>query len=146
MDIVLNWGANADNLDLHSMQINKDSPGAGCETFFNKKSACDNTQFDTDIFNGGNKGGEKITIKSLQESMKYTYMIFVKDNSPDQDELEKSEAHIKISDGTKSLDRSLPMFTNTTPGGASFWFVGWFLLLITRPHILKTFIRHFLLV
>ena len=36
VDIVLNWGANAVNLDLHSMQINKDNPGAGCETFFNK--------------------------------------------------------------------------------------------------------------
>ena len=107
IEIVLNWGEKASNLDLHTMQINKEAPGAGCETFFNKMVGCENTQLDADKFNGGADGGEKITISNPSENLKYTYMIFVKDNSADTDELETSEAHIDISDGTKSLTKTL---------------------------------------
>ena len=124
IEIVLNWGEKASNLDLHTMQINKEAPGAGCETFFNKMVGCENTQLDADKFNGGADGGEKITISNPSENLKYTYMIFVKDNSADTDELETSEAHIDISDGTKSLTKTLPKYTSTTPSGANFWFVG----------------------
>jgi len=124
IEIVLNWGANANDLDLHTMQINKENPGAGCETYFNKKSSCENTELDGNKFNGGSDGGEKITIKSPAENLKYTYMVFVKDNSADTDQLEASDAHIDISDGTKSVTKTLPKFTSSTPGGANFWFVG----------------------
>merc|ERR1719341_2110751 len=124
IEIVLNWGEKASNLDLHTMQINKEAPGAGCETFFNKMVGCENTQLDVDKFNGGADGGEKITISNPAENLKYTYMIFVKDNSADTDELETSEAHIDISDGTKSLSKTLPKFNRNTPSGANFWFVG----------------------
>ena len=124
IEIVLNWGTNASNLDLHTMQINKEAPGAGCETFFNKMVGCENTKLDGDKFNGGADGGEKITISNPAENLKYTYMIFVKDNSADTDELENSEAHIDISDGAKSLTKTLPKFTSNTPSGANFWFFG----------------------
>ena len=40
------------------------------------------------------------------------------------DELGNSEAHLTVSDGRKTLSRNLPVFTDATPGGASFWFVG----------------------
>ena len=43
IEIVLNWGRNADDLVLHTMQISKETPGAGCETYLNKKSSCENT-------------------------------------------------------------------------------------------------------
>ena len=124
IEIVLNWGAKASDLDLHTMQINKESPGAGCETYFNKMGGCENTKLDGNKFNGGADGGEKITISNPTDNLKCTYMVFVKDNSADTDELETSEAHIDISDGTKSLTKTLPKFTANTPGGANFWFVG----------------------
>ena len=124
IEIVLNWGENASNLDLHSMQINKEAPGAGCETFFNKMDGCENTKLDGDSFIGGTQGGEKITISNPAQNLKYTYMIFVKDNSANEDELESSDAHIDISDGIKSLSKTLPEFRSNTPSGARFWFVG----------------------
>ena len=124
VEIVLNWGAKASNLDLHTMQINKENPGAGCETFFNKMVGCEKTTLDGDMFSPNTAGGELVTISSPQENLKYTYMIFVKDNSADEDELEWSEAHIDISDGKKSLSRTLPTYTRNTLSGASYWFVG----------------------
>jgi len=125
IEIVLNWGEKATDLDLHAMQINKEAPGAGCETFFNKLVGCENTELDGNSFNGGADGGEKITISNPAENLKYTYMIFVKDNSADNDQLEDSEAHIDISDGTKSLTRTLPNFDIVNPpSGSQFWFVG----------------------
>jgi len=124
VQIVLNWGEKASNLDLHSMQINKENPGAGCETFFNKLAGCENTALDADKFNGGADGGEKITISNPADNLKYTYMLFVKDNSPDENELENSDAHITITDGSKSLSKTLPEFTENDPFGAKFWFVG----------------------
>jgi len=124
VEIILEWGDQASNLDLHSMQINKESPGAGCETFFNKLSGCENTALDADKFAGGPPGGEMITISNPADNLKFTYMIFVKDNSPDEDELENSEAHITITDGSKSLSKTLPAFTENDPFGAKFWFVG----------------------
>merc|ERR1712106_1251519 len=124
VEIVLNWGRKAENLDLHAMQINKENPGTGCETFFNKLVGCENTELDGDKFNPGAEGGEKITISNPGENLKYTYMIFVKDNSADEDELEVSEAHIDISDGTKSVTKTLPKFERNTASGAKFWFVG----------------------
>merc|ERR1712060_982651 len=96
-----------------AMQINKENPGAGCETFFNKLSGCENTALDADKFNGGADGGEKITISNPADNLKYTYMLFVKDNSPDEDELENSDAHITITDGSKSLSQSLLKMTHS---------------------------------
>ena len=124
IEIMLNWGSRAGNLDLHTMQINKEKPGTGCETFFNKMTGCENTRLDQDKFDGGTDGGEKITISNPTENLKYTYMVYVIDNSPDQDELELSEAHIDITDGSRSLAKTIPRFTESTPSGASVWFVG----------------------
>ena len=123
VEIVLNWGDQADNLDLHTIQVHNQVSNNWCETYFGKKSGCSLTELDQDIKNGGATGGEKITISPLGK-VPYTYMIVVKDNSAYKNQLDNSEGSIHISDGVRSLSRSLPNFGSGTPEGAYYWFVG----------------------
>jgi len=123
VEIVLNWGNQADNLDLHTIQIHQGVSTLWCETYFGKRTGCPSTKLNRDIKNGGAGGGEKITISPL-DRLPYTYMIVVKDNSRFRNQLDKSEGSIHITDGVKSLSRSLPSFGSNTPTGASYWFVG----------------------
>jgi len=123
VEIVLNWGNQADNLDLHTIQVHQDVTALWCETYFGKKFGCASTRLDRDIKNGGAYGGEKITISTLN-NLPYTYMIVVKDNSRFRNQLDKAEGSIHISDGSRSLSRSLPSFESDTPEGAYYWFVG----------------------
>jgi len=123
VEIVLNWGDQADNLDLHAVQVHSQVSNNWCETYFGKKTGCALTELDQDVKNGGAAGGEKITISPLA-SVPYTYMIVVKDNSAYRNQLDNSEGSIHISDGVSSLSRSLPNFGSRTPDGAYYWFVG----------------------
>ena len=120
---MLNWGDQADNLDLHTVQVHDQVSNNWCETYFGKKSGCALTELDQDVKNGGGKGGEKISIGPLGR-VPYTYMIVVKDNSVNSNQLLKAEGSIHITDGARSLSRSLPNFGSGTPDGAYYWFVG----------------------
>jgi hypothetical protein len=51
-------------------------------------------------------------------------MIYVKDNSPYENELDDSDAHLTLSDGKRSISRTLPVLNDDTPDGDTFWFVG----------------------
>jgi len=123
VDIVLNWGNQADNLDLHTVQVHNQVSNNWCETYFGKKTGCSLTELDQDVKNGGAIGGEKITISPLSR-VPYTYMIVVKDNSAYKNQLGNSEGSIHISDGVRSMSRALPNFGSRTPEGAYYWFVG----------------------
>jgi len=123
VEIVLNWGDQANNLDLHTVQVHNQVSNNWCETYFGKKSGCALTALDQDIKTGGAEGGEKIKISPLAK-VPYSYMIVVKDNSAYKNQLANSEGSIHISDGTRSLSRSLPNFGSGTPEGAYYWFVG----------------------
>jgi len=119
LNLVLNWGTSASNLDIHTVQVEASSPDTGCETFFGKKKICENA-----IVRPANTQSEVLTISNLKSSSRFSYMVFVKDNSPSGQELEESEAHLTVTDGRKTVSRNLPSFTDTTPNGAAFWFVG----------------------
>ena len=123
MEIVLNWGDKADNLDLHTVQVDSQVSNNWCETYSGKRSGCALTELDQDVQNGGGSGGEKITISQLGD-VPYSYMIVVKDNSANKNQLAEAEGSIHITDGVRSLSRFLPTFVTGTPEGAYYWFVG----------------------
>ena len=63
--IKLNW-EEALNLDLHSVEIDKESTSTHCETFYGQQSACRGSVFGQDIKTGGMPArdqGEAITIE-----------------------------------------------------------------------------------
>jgi hypothetical protein len=65
VDIVLNWGSKASDLDLHTLQVDLSSPEIVCETFSEKRKLCENA-----VVKQTMNRGEMLTISDLDSSSK----------------------------------------------------------------------------
>lgn len=121
--IILNWNKNPKNMDLYSFQVNKDNSRQNCMVYPGSKN-CTGVTMNLDNKAGGLNGSETITYHGVASKSHYTYMVYVDDYSNKGSSLQESEARITITDGSKSVDVSIPPYDNTTLTGVRYWFAG----------------------
>lgn len=113
----LAWDAeefNAD-LDLHTVQVDREQTATHCETYYNQPSTCTGVEF-------GREGtGETITILNAQEKPTLTYLVFIQDRSANPN-LNMSQARLSISDGDMEKVHQMPVH-RASPGDI-YWFAG----------------------
>jgi len=124
IQILLNWGDNTEDLDLHVIQVDKTDNRATCETFFNNMNGCKDTSLNHNMKQGGINGSETVTIKQVTSNSMMSYMVFADDNSLTGSTLGTSKADITVTDGTNTVKETIPEFTEDTVAGARYWLAG----------------------
>merc|ERR1712106_732191 len=124
IQILLNWGDNTEDLDLHVIQVDRNDNRMTCETFYNNMNGCKDTSLNHNIKQGGINGSETVTIKQIRSNAMFSYLVFADDNSLTGSSLGTSQAHITVTDGTNSVKERIPAFTEDTVAGARYWLAG----------------------
>merc|ERR1719369_1539398 len=122
--MIMNWGESPEDMDLHSFQVNKENSHQTSITYWRSRSGCDGVNLDLDNTEGGLNGAETITYTDMAINNHYTYMVFVHDYSTRGSLLEESDTQVTITDGIRSVTVDMPEFSDETPAGAEYWFVG----------------------
>jgi hypothetical protein len=120
--ILLNWEEDL-NLDLHTVQIDKESTSTHCETFYGQQASCTGSLFGSDIKVGGMPAqdeGEAILLENVANNPTLTYMVFVHDNSV-KPNLNSSNTRLALLDGIKEEWVTMPA---STVSEAEYWFAG----------------------
>merc|ERR1712025_326501 len=101
MRLVMNWGQNPQDLDLHVLQIDRKSGEETCHTSYENKHGCSGLSLDTDETKGGDAGAETITWDDAGDSL---YLMYVHDWSHEPEtHIVESEARIALySNNTES--------------------------------------------
>ena len=94
--LVMNWGHDPSDLDLHAIQYRNNQE---CETFYGNKNGCAGLYLDVDNTSGGDNGAETITWESQSTSTTSTttspgyttYLLFVYDYSKSDTTLVESQ-------------------------------------------------------
>ena len=124
IQILLNWGDNTEDLDLHVIQVDKNDNRMSCETFFNNMNGCKDTSLNHNIKQGGLNGSETVTIRQVTANSMMSYLVFADDNSLTGSTLGTSQADITVTDGTNTVKETIPEFTEDTVAGARYWLAG----------------------
>ena len=124
IQILLKWGDNTEDLDLHVIQVDKTDNRATCETFFNNMNGCKDTSLNHNMKQGGINGSETVTINQVTSNSMMSYMVFADDNSLTGSTLGRSQADITVTDGTNTVKETIPEFTEDTVAGARYWLAG----------------------
>jgi len=124
LQILLNWGTDAEDLDLHVIQVDKNDNRVACETFYNNMNGCKDSSLNQNIKDGSIDGSETVTIKHVTSNAMMSYMVFAHDNSLSDSSLSSSQADITVTDGTNTVKEMIPPFTVDTVAGARYWLAG----------------------
>merc|ERR1712106_10212 len=124
IQILLNWGNDGEDLDLHVIQVDKNDNRMSCETFFNNMVGCKDTSLNHNIKQGGINGSETVTIHQVTSNFMMSYLVYADDNSLTGSTLGTSKADITVTDGTITVKETIPDFTEDTVAGARYWLPG----------------------
>jgi len=139
LEISLNWGpsssgsiaaralttiSDAQDLDLHLLQVDKADTRLFCETYFSNPSGCANTVLNQNVQEAGSSR-EIITVDDItSHTGTETYMLFADDNSVSGPSLHESGARIVITDGVYTRIQDIPEMTEDTVAGSRYWLAG----------------------
>jgi len=122
--ILLNWAKESQDLDLHVIQVDKNDNRITCETSLSNMNGCKDTSLNHNMKRGGINGSETITVTDIASKSALSYLIYADDNSLTGSALDTSKAAITITDGSRSIKKTLPPFTEETVAGARYWLAG----------------------
>ena len=96
--LMLNWNEKPNDMDLHILQVDKETGLKSCHTFWKYKTKCSGTGVMLDIDNkkGGLNGLETITLDNVEKNFQYTYMVWVDDYGGGGSTLKKSKWILNI--------------------------------------------------
>merc|ERR1719300_1829416 len=121
MRLVMNWGHLPRDLDLHVLQIPRNS-GATCETYYNDKNGCPGLWLDVDNTSGGDAGAETITWDDAGDSL---YLMSVFDFSGDSHtHIVQSEARIALYANDSGSPVTMEVPTTETNTYSRWWIIG----------------------
>jgi len=121
MRLVMNWGHLPSDLDLHVLQIPRNS-GPTCETFFNNKNGCPGLWLDIDNTSGGDAGAETITWDDAGDSL-YLMSVYDYSHSPST-HIVQSEARIALYANNSGSPVTMEVPTTETNTYSSWWIIG----------------------
>merc|ERR1719369_1229213 len=121
--IILNWESSQDDLNIYSLQVNKNNDKETCLTYHNNMDGCSASNLNQDIVNGGSSGAETITYHDIAQNSMYTHMVFVNDITGNN-ALAESKARITVTDGATSVTIQMPKMDDSVPAGSKYWFAG----------------------
>jgi len=120
MRLVMNWGRNPNDLDLHVLQINRNN-GATCETYYGNKNGCSGLWLDVDNTRGGHNGAETITWGGSSNNV---YLMYVYDYSNTGTRLVQSSARIALYLNNRRLPITMDVATRDTNTHSRWWIIG----------------------
>ena len=124
IEILLGWEGQAQDLDLHVVQVNSLDNRVACETFFNNLAGCKDASLNHNIKLGGLNGSEIVKLTNAASNSRFTYLVFAADNSVTGPSLRAADATLTITDGSFAKVEEMPAFTDATVAGIKYWFAG----------------------
>jgi len=122
MRLVMNWGQNPQDLDLHVLQIDRKSGEETCHTSYENKHGCSGLSLDTDETKGGDAGAETITWDDAGDSL---YLMYVHDWSHEPEtHIVESEARIALYSNNTESPITMEVPTKDTNTYSRWWIIG----------------------
>merc|ERR1712112_447917 len=122
MRLVMNWGQNPQDLDLHVLQIDRKSGEETCHTSYRNQHGCSGLSLDTDEQEGGDAGAETITWDDAGDSL---YLMWVHDFSHEPEtHIVESEARIALYSNNTESPITMKVPTTDTNTYSRWWIIG----------------------
>jgi len=122
MRLVMNWGENPQDLDLHVLQIDRKSGEETCHTSYRNQHGCSGLSLDTDEQEGGDAGAETITWDDTGDSL---YLMYVHDWSHEPEtHIVESEARIALYSNNTESPITMEVPTTDTNNYSRWWIIG----------------------
>jgi len=126
MRLVMNWGQNPLDLDLHVLQIDRKSGEETCHISWknleNHGKSCSGLSLDVDNTKGGDNGAETITWDDAKDSL---YLMYVHDWSYDSEtHIVASEARIALYSNNTESPITMEVPTTDTNNYSRWWIIG----------------------
>ena len=121
---MMEWEGEAQDLDLHVVQVNSLDTRITCETHANNMDGCKDTRLNHNIRQGGDGASEIVKISNVAANSRFTYMVFAKDSSIEGPGLSTTEQEVTVTvtDGVTANIENMPLGSADT--GSEYWFVG----------------------
>merc|ERR1712112_708468 len=122
MRLVMNWGQNPQDLDLHVLQIDRKSGKETCHTYYENKDGCSGLSLDVDNTKGGYAGAETITWDDADD---FLYLMYVHDWSHEPEtHIVESEARIALYLNKSGSPTTMEVPTTDTNTYSRWWIIG----------------------